>query len=94
MTSGPMDPSDTTWKYHGMDESLQYLEQYMQQHGPFDGLMGFSQGASVAGLAALLQHRGTKFQVGGTEGGDEGNVRRPERKRLHRGQPSGTYLLW
>lgn len=62
--SGPVDSSDqTVWKYKGMDESLKFLEQYMTDHGPFDGIMGFSQGASMAGLVALLQHKGIMFQV-------------------------------
>lgn len=62
--SGPVDSSDkSVWKYQGMDESLKFLEQYMQEHGPFDGLMGFSQGASVSSLVALLQHKGIMFQV-------------------------------
>lgn len=35
----------------------------MREHGPFDGLMGFSQGATVATLVALLQHWGKAFEV-------------------------------
>ncbi|KAG1665064.1 hypothetical protein FOA52_012483 [Chlamydomonas sp. UWO 241] len=50
------------WTYQGLAASLEHLESYMAQHGPFDGLMGFSQGASVAGLIAMLQHTGKAFQ--------------------------------
>lgn len=52
----------TVTKFEGFSASLDHLEQYIRQHGPFDGLMGFSQGAGLSALAALLQHRGLKFQ--------------------------------
>lgn len=49
--------------YQGMEESLRYLERYMLDHGPFDGLLGFSQGSTLAALIVLLQHAGIAFQV-------------------------------
>ncbi|KAG5534278.1 hypothetical protein RHGRI_022412 [Rhododendron griersonianum] len=30
-------------EYYNFDECLAYLEDYMMKHGPFDGLLGFSQ---------------------------------------------------
>jgi predicted esterase len=33
--------------YEGLDESMKRLEEYIAAEGPFDGLLGFSQGASM-----------------------------------------------
>jgi hypothetical protein len=38
----------------GMDESLAYLHKAMVEQGPFDGVMGFSQGACMAAVLAAL----------------------------------------
>lgn len=38
----------------GMDESLAYLHKAMIEQGPFDGIMGFSQGACMAAVLAAL----------------------------------------
>jgi hypothetical protein len=35
----------------------------MVENGPFDGLMGFSQGATASALIALIQQLGLGFQV-------------------------------
>jgi predicted esterase len=41
-----------------LDESLAYLVRFIQEHGPFDGLLGFSQGAAMATqLLDLLSSR-------------------------------------
>lgn len=56
-----------------MDESLKVLERYMMENGPFDGLMGFSQGATASCLIALLQQLGLGFQVSIFEGWIPGN---------------------
>ncbi|ORX90483.1 FSH1-domain-containing protein [Basidiobolus meristosporus CBS 931.73] len=54
----PITAEDGTKKYcQGVDESIEYVENYMKTHGPFDGLLGFSQGA---GLVSLLCARQTK----------------------------------
>jgi predicted acylesterase/phospholipase RssA len=37
-----------------MDESLTYLHKAMIEQGPFDGIMGFSQGACMAAVLAAL----------------------------------------
>lgn len=39
------------------DETVKFLEGVFTQQGPFDGILGFSQGACVAGvLSAMLEH--------------------------------------
>lgn len=41
-------------EYTNFDECLRYIEDFMIKHGPFDGLLGFSQGAILsAGLPGL-----------------------------------------
>ena len=41
--------------YDGLQESISWLNRYIAQHGPFDGIVGFSQGAAMAAL--LLSHQ-------------------------------------
>ncbi|KAF9931349.1 Ovarian cancer-associated protein 2 [Linnemannia zychae] len=48
-TSSPENPH-----YKGFDESLSGLREVLEKQGPFDGVMGFSQGASMASLLQLL----------------------------------------
>lgn len=50
--------SDDHGEYLGWDVSLAHLEDAFRRLGPFDGVIGFSQGAAVAGLLAALQPRG------------------------------------
>ncbi|XP_058184897.1 uncharacterized protein LOC131302341 [Rhododendron vialii] len=40
------------------DNCLAYIEDYMIKHGPFDGLMGFSQGAVISATLPGLQSQG------------------------------------
>uniref|UniRef100_A0A8C3EXQ8 Esterase OVCA2 n=1 Tax=Chrysemys picta bellii TaxID=8478 RepID=A0A8C3EXQ8_CHRPI len=42
----------------GLDESLDTVARALAEHGPFDGLLGFSQGAALAALVCALQQRG------------------------------------
>ncbi|KAF9910278.1 Ovarian cancer-associated protein 2 [Lobosporangium transversale] len=51
-TSSPEKPT-----YKGFDESLSELRSVLEKEGPFDGVMGFSQGASMASLLQLLLER-------------------------------------
>ncbi|XP_073103700.1 uncharacterized protein [Elaeis guineensis] len=44
--------------YRNFDECLAYIEELMIKHGPFDGLMGFSQGAILSAALPGLQARG------------------------------------
>lgn len=42
--------------YDGLEEGLEAIAQILREEGPFDGVIGFSQGGSAAGmLAALLE---------------------------------------
>ncbi|KAK8556718.1 hypothetical protein V6N13_064729 [Hibiscus sabdariffa] len=43
------------------EECVEYLEDYMIKHGPFDGLLGFSQGGMLASVIPQLQTEGTAF---------------------------------
>ena len=43
----------TNYPYDTIKESVEYITDYIHQHGPFHGLFGFSQGAIVC-IAAML----------------------------------------
>ncbi|XP_073010260.1 uncharacterized protein [Typha latifolia] len=45
-------------KYKNFDKCLEYIEELMIRDGPFDGLMGFSQGAILSAALPGLQERG------------------------------------
>ncbi|XP_020585135.1 esterase AGAP003155-like [Phalaenopsis equestris] len=45
-------------EYINFDECLAYIEDLMIKHGPFDGLMGFSQGAALSAALPGLQAKG------------------------------------
>jgi hypothetical protein len=34
----------------GFENSLAFIEKTFEEHGPFDGLLGFSQGAAFVGI--------------------------------------------
>ena len=40
----------------GLEESLHFLEQVFKENGPFDGILGFSQGACLIGLLCAQYH--------------------------------------
>lgn len=42
----------------GYEESLAAVEMQFQENGPFDGMLGFSQGAAMLGLICGLQQQG------------------------------------
>ena len=42
--------SDDATIYVGLDESLDHVMQHVKAHGPYDGVIGFSQGALVANI--------------------------------------------
>ncbi|KAJ7244706.1 hypothetical protein O6H91_18G020700 [Diphasiastrum complanatum] len=48
--------------YNGFEESMKYISDYLKQHGPFDGLLGFSQGAMIASYLTCLQKKGLALQ--------------------------------
>lgn len=45
---------------YGFDESIRAVEQAWQVLGPFQGILGFSQGACLVGLVCNLSMRGSK----------------------------------
>eukprot|EP00249_Psilotum_nudum_P010129 c22350_g1_i2 orf=204-950(-) len=45
-------------EYTGMEECITYISNYMDKHGPFDGLLGFSQGAVLSAALVGLQQKG------------------------------------
>ncbi|KAF7843527.1 esterase AGAP003155 [Senna tora] len=45
-------------EYTNFDECLKYIEDFMIKNGPFDGLLGFSQGAILSGGMPGLQEKG------------------------------------
>ena len=49
--------SEDNVDYEGFDASLAYLEAVFREQGPFDGVIGFAQGGTLAAvLAAMLPH--------------------------------------
>lgn len=55
-SDGQFDPLQYQQQTDGFDVSLAYLKTVFSQAGPFDGIMGFSQGAAMA--AAVSARRG------------------------------------
>ncbi len=49
------DREESTNHYRGVTETLDYLLRFDKEYGPFDGVMGFSQGAGVATLCCALK---------------------------------------
>ncbi|MCO5574044.1 hypothetical protein L7F22_027822 [Adiantum nelumboides] len=49
-------------EFINLEECKDFLSKYMQEHGPFDGLMGFSQGGVQAAAFAGLQQKGMVLQ--------------------------------
>ncbi|KAL3728681.1 hypothetical protein ACJRO7_033287 [Eucalyptus globulus] len=45
-------------EYQNYEECIAYIEDFMVQNGPFDGLLGFSQGASVCATLPGMQEEG------------------------------------
>ncbi|XP_032516145.1 esterase AGAP003155 [Danaus plexippus] len=42
----------------GFEDTLDLIKTVVKEHGPFDGFMGFSQGACLVGLLAAMQQKG------------------------------------
>jgi len=52
-----------TMIYNGLDETIKYIDDCAKNNGPFDGIIGFSQGGTLAGiLAALVYDKSEKVQ--------------------------------
>ncbi|KAG5525479.1 hypothetical protein RHGRI_031956 [Rhododendron griersonianum] len=58
----PFDPLQYMQQTDGFDVSLAYLKGVFSQAGPFDGILGFSQGAAMVALVCA-QNRATKGQI-------------------------------
>lgn len=47
--------SDDNRRYEGFDASLSFIEGVCREQGPFDGVLGFSQGGTFAAILAAMQ---------------------------------------
>lgn len=47
--------------HEGFEESVQAVVNFAQKEGPFDGILGFSQGATLAFLLSSLKQKGGTF---------------------------------
>ncbi|KAJ8551641.1 hypothetical protein K7X08_021656 [Anisodus acutangulus] len=45
-------------EYYKFEECLEYIEDFMSKHGPFDGLLGFSQGSVLGAAIPGMQREG------------------------------------
>lgn len=45
---------EVTGEYLGLNETLEFLSRHLDTHGPFDGVVGFSQGAALAAMLVSL----------------------------------------
>lgn len=53
---------DFTEFYHVDEKLFSYITDYMKLHGPYDGFIGFSQGAVLSGCLAALQEKELALQ--------------------------------
>lgn len=47
--------TDDSGQYHGFDDSIAYLRTVFREQGPFDGVIGFAQGGTLAAVLAAMQ---------------------------------------
>ena len=52
----------TSTRYVGVEETLAQVREHIHTHGPYDGILGFSQGASLAALLCLEPPRVPHFK--------------------------------
>lgn len=57
VADGPFDYLQYQQQTQGFDESLGYLKKVYSREGPFDGILGFSQGAAMAASVCGLQQK-------------------------------------
>ena len=57
--------------YAGMEMGLATIADYLRTYGPFDGVLGFSQGGAAAGMVAALLENGRReaFEAAQSKGG-------------------------
>ena len=46
-------PVEQGVSYDGLDSTIEYIQQFIAEHGPFDGFLGFSQGGDSASCCML-----------------------------------------
>lgn len=64
------------YTYWGMDKGFERIAQALREEGPFDGVLGFSQGASAAAMVASLLEPGRRGAFERAQG--KGGMRYPE----------------
>jgi len=55
---------DKPRRYIGLHDTLAWLQRYCDEHGPFDGVLGWSQGAVMAAIMAAVQQNGSGYDFG------------------------------
>ncbi|KAJ7977847.1 Rhodanese-like domain-containing protein 6 [Quillaja saponaria] len=55
IADGPFDPLQYQQQTDGLDISLTHLKSVFSQEGPFDGILGFSQGAAMAAVVSAQE---------------------------------------
>lgn len=55
MANSPFDPLQYQQQTDGFELSLECIQNFVQQEGPFDGILGFSQGAAMVALVCAQQ---------------------------------------
>uniref|UniRef100_A0A0R0I1K2 Rhodanese domain-containing protein n=1 Tax=Glycine max TaxID=3847 RepID=A0A0R0I1K2_SOYBN len=57
VADGPFDPLQYQQQTNGYDISVSHLKNVFSQEGPFDGILGFSQGAAMTALISAQQEK-------------------------------------
>ncbi|KAK3044132.1 hypothetical protein LTS18_002093, partial [Coniosporium uncinatum] len=68
--------SSEPYTYEGMEIGFSKIAQVLKSEGPFDGVIGFSQGAAAAGMLASLLEPGRREAFEAAQG--QGGMRYPE----------------
>jgi predicted esterase len=63
--SAPSTPMEHDSTNQSAQEALDYLYRIMEEDGPFDGIIGYSEGATVAATLILHEHR--RFELEGRQ---------------------------
>ena len=73
--------------YEGMETGFEKVAEGLRNEGPFDGVMGFSQGGALAGMVASLLEKGRREAFEEAQGTDEGarNDKKPIRRAAQKG---------
>lgn len=64
----------------GVEESLAFLRQVWDEQGPFDGLLGFSQGATMASIFYHCAFSRTSKAAGAPDDGSNEHINREARE--------------